>query len=190
MFGSLPFSLRPRHSECIVPDVRSAKIKLSLASGSALQPRSPFNPVIPGDHPDPTILRVGSTFWASCTSGEWSPQFPLFRSEDLVNWVIEGALFPEQPTWAEGAFWAPELVHDEVSGRFFAWYVGKKRGGPLCVAVASAHAAAGPYLDHGPVICEPDGSIDPCFARDEHGAPYLIWKEDGNSQNRPTPIWA
>ena len=32
--------------------------------------------------------------------------------------------------------------------------------------------------------------LTPCFARDEHGAPYLIWKEDGNSVNLPTPIWA
>ena len=122
--------------------------------------------------------------------GEWSPQFPLFRSTDLVHWVLAGAVFPTQPAWADGAFWAPELVHDEVSGRFFVWYVGRKRGGSLCVAVASADAADGPYTDHGPLICEADGSIDPCFARDEYGKPYLIWKEDGNSQNRPTPIWA
>ncbi len=170
--------------------MRSAKIKLSLEVPSPLQPRGWSNPVIPGDHPDPTIIRVGGTYWASCTSGEWSPQFPLFRSEDLVNWVLAGAVFPQQPVWAEGSFWAPELVHDEASGRFLVWYVGKQRGGTLCVAVASAEAAAGPYTDHGPLICEPDGSIDPCFARDEHGAPYLIWKEDGNAQNRPTPIWA
>lgn len=170
--------------------VRSAKIKLSLEVPLPARPRGWVNPVIPGDHPDPTIVRVGDTYWASCTSGEWSPQFPLFRSADLVNWVLAGAVFPVQPAWAEGAFWAPELVHDEVSGRFLIWYVGKKRGGTLCVAVASAEAAEGPYTDHGPVICEPDGSIDPCFARDEHGAPHLIWKEDGNSQNRPTPIWA
>ena len=77
-----------------------------------------------------------------------------------------------------------------MTGRFVAWYVGRKRGGPLCVAVATAERAEGPYEDYGPLICEADGSIDPCFARDEAGAPYLIWKEDGNAQGRPTPIWA
>ena len=61
---------------------------------------------------------------------------------------------------------------------------------PLCIALATAAAPAGPYTHHGPLICEPDGSIDPCFARDENGAPFLIWKEDGNSQQLPTPIWA
>ena len=67
------------------------------------------NPVIPGDHPDPSIIRVGHDFWAAATSSEWSPQFPLFHSTDLVRWEPAGAVFEEQPAWAEGAFWAPEL---------------------------------------------------------------------------------
>ncbi|WP_263383656.1 family 43 glycosylhydrolase [Granulicella arctica] len=170
--------------------MRSAKIKLSLNPVVPNRLRGWSNPVVPGDHPDPTIVQVGDTFWASATSGEWSPQFPLFRSTDLVDWTPSGSIFPQQPAWAEGAFWAPELVHDEVSGRCFVWYVAKKRGGPLCIAMATAPTLAGPYVDHGPMVCEQDGSIDPCFARDEHGKPFLIWKEDGNSQNRPTPIWA
>lgn len=184
-------TLPSRGLEVVHPTcVRSAKIQLSLKAGKAGSTHGWTNPVVPGDHPDPTIIEVDGVFWASATSGEWSPQFPLFRSDDLVRWTPAGAIFPSQPAWAEGSFWAPELVHDEVTGRFVAWYVGKKRGGPLCIAVATAPAAQGPYIDHGPLICEDDGSIDPCFARDEHGAPYLIWKEDGNSQQRPTPIWA
>ncbi len=170
--------------------MRSAKIQLSLEA-SASGPLHPWtNPVVPGDHPDPTIIEVDGTFWASATSGEWSPQFPLFCSSDLVQWTPSGSIFPFQPAWADGAFWAPELVHDEVTGRCVVWYVGKQRGGPLCIAVATAPSPGGPYTDHGPLICQQDGSIDPCFARDEHGAPFLIWKEDGNSRQRPTPIWA
>ncbi len=171
--------------------MRSALLSLSLQP-SLLQPveeqQGWTNPVLPGDHPDPSVIRVGNEFWAAATSGEWSPQFPLFRSRDLVHWQAAGSLFPEQPAWAQGDFWAPELVHDR--GRTFAFYVARKRGGPLCVALATAASAAGPYLDHGPIICDPDGSIDPCFARDEHGQPFLLWKEDGNSRGLPTPIWA
>ncbi len=166
--------------------MRSAKIQLSLAPQLK---RDLANPIVPGDHPDPTIIQVDGVFWASATSGEWSPQFPLYKSDDLTSWIPAGSIFPEQPTWAEGSFWAPELVHDEATGRFVAWYVARKRGGPLCIAVATADSAAGPYTDHGPLIGEHDGSIDPCFARDEHGAPHLIWKEDGNSIQQSTPIW-
>jgi xylan 1,4-beta-xylosidase len=145
---------------------------------------------VPGDHPDPTIVQVDGVFWASATSGEWSPQFPLYCSTDLIRWSPAGSIFPVQPGWAEGSFWAPELVHDEVSGCVVAWYVAKRRNGPLCIACATAPAPAGPYTDRGPLICQEDGSIDPCFARDENGDPFLIWKEDGNSRGQPTPIWA
>jgi xylan 1,4-beta-xylosidase len=170
--------------------VRSAKIKLSFDRNLPARPQGWSNPIVPGDHPDPTIVRIGDTFWASATSGEWSPQFPLFRSTDLVHWEPSGSIFPNQPAWAEGSFWAPELVHDELSQRFFVFYVARKRGGPLCIALATALTPEGPYVDRGPMVCEEDGSIDPCFARDEHGEPYLIWKEDGNSVGRATPIWA
>jgi beta-xylosidase len=33
------------------------------------------------------------------------------------------------------------------------------------------------------------GSIDAVPISDENGDRYLIWKEDGNSRNRPTPLW-
>ena len=58
------------------------------------------------------------------------------------------------------------------------------------MGVASADRPEGPYRDHGPLVGQPDGSIDGFPMRDEKGQPYLIWKEDGNSVQKPTPIWA
>jgi xylan 1,4-beta-xylosidase len=146
------------------------------------------NPIVPGDHPDPTIIRVGNSYWTASTSGDWAPEFPLLRSNDLRRWTAAGAIFPQSPSWASGSFWAPELVND--GGHILVYYVGRKLGGPLCVAVATADRPEGPYVDHGPLVCQTDGSIDPAMARDEKGHPFLIWKEDGNSIGRPTPIWA
>jgi beta-xylosidase len=146
------------------------------------------NPVIVGDHPDPSIIRVGKDFWATCTSSEWGPQFPLLHSTDLVNWELTGSVFPHRPAWAVGNFWAPEI--SEFKGRYAVYYVGRKRGGPLTVAVATADKPGGPYIDRGPLVGQDDGSIDPAPATDENGVRYLIWKEDGNSRGQPTPIWA
>ena len=146
------------------------------------------NPVIAGDHPDPSIIRVGKDFWATCTSSEWGPQFPLLHSTDLVNWELTGAVFPHRPAWATGNFWAPEI--SEFKGRYYVYYVGRKRAGPLAVAVATAEKPGGPYVDHDPLVAQEDGSIDPVPATDENGVRYLVWKEDGNSRSRPTPIWA
>jgi xylan 1,4-beta-xylosidase len=160
-------------------------VVLAVLTASA---QLPVNPVLPGDHPDPTIVLVGHTYWTTSTSGDRTPIFPLYHSDDLVHWTAAGYVFPDRPAWAANSLWAPELVSDR--GRYRLFYAGRKPHGPLCVAVASATQPAGPWQDHGPLVCQPDGSIDAAFARNEQGVPYLIWKEDGNSRHQPTPIWA
>jgi beta-xylosidase len=145
------------------------------------------NPVLPGDHPDPSVIRVGDEYWATATTSEWAPLFPLLRSRDLVNWEHVGNIFERRPEWAVGNFWAPEL--HERQGKFYVYYVGRKRGGPLSIAVATADKITGPWTDHGPLIGQEDGSIDAFPIEDLDGTRYLIWKEDGNSRKRPTPLW-
>ena len=146
------------------------------------------NPVIPGDHPDPSIIRVGKDYWATSTSSEWGPQFPLLHSTDLVNWEQTGDVFAHRPDWAQGNFWAPEI--SEFKGRYYVYYVGKKKGGHLAVAVATADKPGGPYTDHGPLVSQEHGSIDPVPCLDENDKPYLVWKDDNNSAHLQTTIWA
>jgi beta-xylosidase len=162
---------------------------LAAAASSAAQRRAGYtNPVAAGDFPDPTVIRVGRDYWATATTSEWGPEYPILHSRDLVNWEAVGVVFPKRPAWAVGSFWAPELVHDR--GRFFLYYTARKKGGPLCVAVATAARPQGPYTDRGPLVCQEVGSIDPFVAADERGRRFLFWKEDGNSVSKPTIIWA
>jgi beta-xylosidase len=154
----------------------------------ALAPAAAANPVIPGDHPDPSLLRSGGGWYATATSGDWLPAFPLLRSRDLVHWRQVGAVLPRRPAWADTDFWAPELVRRD--GRVLAYYAAKARSGRRCLAVATAARVAGPYTDHGPMLCSAIGDIDPLPVTDEHGADWLVWKRDGNSRGRPTPIVA
>lgn len=146
------------------------------------------NPTLPGDHPDPSIIRVGDDYWATATTSQWAPIFPLLHSRDLVNWEQIGSVFDRPPAWSNGSYWAPEITHD--GGRFFVYYTARKKNGPLCVAVATAPAPDGPYRDHGPLVCQEAGSIDAVAVTDEQGRRYLVWKEDGNSRKQPTPLWA
>lgn len=146
------------------------------------------NPVMPGDHPDPSVVRIGNDYWAANTSSEWAPIFALSTSGDLRHWTERTAVFTERPAWAIANFWAPELYSD--GGKIRVYYAARERDGPLCVAVATADKPGGTYTDRGPLVCQKGGSIDPYFTHDEKGAPYLIWKEDGNSRNQPSIIFA
>ncbi|MBI1839778.1 MAG: family 43 glycosylhydrolase [Verrucomicrobia bacterium] len=161
-----------------------------VAAGSASEaPGLPFtNPVIPGDYPDPSVIRVGKDYYATATTSEWGPEFQILRSRDLVRWKPVGVVFPHRPAWAVGNFWAPEIA--EHLGRYYVYYVARKRGGPLAVAVATAAKPEGPYVDHGPLVAQEAGSIDPMPITDENGDRYLVWKEDGNSRRLPTILWA
>ncbi|HEY0547352.1 MAG TPA: family 43 glycosylhydrolase [Pyrinomonadaceae bacterium] len=168
-----------------------ASLTIALLLGAhpaSAQPAAFHNPVIAGDYPDPSVIRVGADYWATATTSEWAPEFPLLHSRDMVNWEQVGAVFAKRPAWSTGNYWAPEI--SAYRGRYFVFYVGHKKGGSLCVAMASANRPSGPYTDHGPLVCQDAGSIDAMAVTDEGGARYLIWKEDGNSRNQPTPIWA
>src|SRR5687767_5778846 len=162
----------------------SVALSMTCSSASAATYK---NPVLAGDYPDPSVIRVGEEYWATATTSEWAPLFPLLRSRDLVNWEHVGNVFERRPDWAVGNFWAPELF--EHKGRFYVYYVGRKRGGPLSLAVATAEKITGPWTDHGALIGQEMGSIDAFPVVDTDGTLYMIWKEDGNSRNKPTPLW-
>lgn len=143
--------------------------------------------VLPGDHPDPSVTKIGNTYWASATTSNWMPAYPLLKSTDLKNWQKVGHVFPQLPEWADYYFWAPEISYDK--GKVYVYYAAHKKGGNLCLGIASADKPEGPYKDHGPLMCQEVGSIDAFPMRDENGKLHLIWKEDANSVNKPTPIW-
>lgn len=161
---------------------------LSALSFSAATHAANFsNPVLAGDFPDPSVIRVGDDFWATATTSEWAPLFPLLHSRDLVHWEHVGNVFQQRPDWAVANFWAPEIA--EHKGKFYLYYVGRKKGGPLAIACATADNPRGPWTDHGPMVAQDAGSIDPVPVTDRDGSRWLIWKEDGNSRKQPTPLW-
>lgn len=144
--------------------------------------------VLRGDYPDPSVIKIGDTYWASATTSNWMPAYPILKSKDLVHWKTVSHVFMKLPDWADYYFWAPELSYE--NGKVYLYYAAHRKGGNLCVGVASADKPEGPYTDHGPLVCQEDGSIDAFPMRDENGKLYLIWKEDANSVGKPTPIWA
>ena len=73
-------------------------------------------PVLRGNYPDPTILRVGADYYLTHSSGCDVPALLLWHSTDLLNWTPLQAALPH----FDGDIWAPELCHHQ--GRFFIYY--------------------------------------------------------------------
>lgn len=44
------------------------------------------NPILPGFHPDPSILRVGEDYYIATSTFEWFPGVLVYHSRDLVHW--------------------------------------------------------------------------------------------------------
>jgi GH43 family beta-xylosidase len=150
-----------------------------------------LNPVLPNDCADPGVLRDGANYVLTCTSGTAADAFPILTSPDLTTWTPAGNIFPaaSKPSWAMGDFWAPE-VH-KVGGKYLAYFTARAMDGNLAIGLASAPTATGPYTDSGqPLVHDPMvGLIDANEFTDIDGTPYLLWKEDGNANNMPTPIY-
>ncbi|KAE8376020.1 glycosyl hydrolase [Aspergillus bertholletiae] len=48
------------------------------------------NPIIPGFHPDPSIIRVRNDFFLVTSSFEYFPGAPIYHSTDLIRWTLIG----------------------------------------------------------------------------------------------------
>src|SRR5207248_6022950 len=105
----------------------------ALAQSSYAPPPSdppPYtNPVMAGDFPDPTAMRIGPEYWAISTASSGRPSPPILRSPDLVHWTVAGNLFTEPPAWSTGRqLWGPWLVRDG-DDTYRVYYSARKKYG-------------------------------------------------------------
>jgi xylan 1,4-beta-xylosidase len=124
-----------------------------------------LNPIMSGDHPDPSLIRVGADYYLSFSSFDAYPGLPLWHSQDLVNWRPLGSTL----TKPVGSVWAPELVHH--GGRFYN-YFHARTGDYRSLYVIHADHIEGPWSD--PVDLKLHAHIDPGHAVGEDGKRYLF----------------
>lgn len=135
------------------------------------------NPVIRSEMADPSVIRIGDTYYATGTSSEWAPFYPLYKSSDLVNWEQSGHIFETKPEWTSNSFWAPELFfHD---GKVYCYYTARRKDtGVSYIGVATADSPDGPFTDRGPVVEYGSEAID-AFVFEDEGRLYISWKAYG-----------
>ena len=55
-----------------------------------------YNPILAGFYPDPSLCRVGDTYYLVNSSFTFFPGVPLSTSKDLVNWTPAGHVLTRQ----------------------------------------------------------------------------------------------
>jgi xylan 1,4-beta-xylosidase len=157
-----------------VAGVFSAALALASFAAAADTPRitSFRNPVLPGVHPDPSIVRVGEWFYLVNSSFEMFPGVPIHRSRDLVNWeplgyvLTRDAQLPLATARPSGGIFAPTIRFH--AGTYYMITTNVSHRGTFFV---TAKDPAGPWSE--PVWITGPGGIDPSLFFDDDGKVYL-----------------
>jgi xylan 1,4-beta-xylosidase len=124
-----------------------------------------LNPIVPGDHADPTILKDGDDYYMTFSSFDAYPGVVIWHSRDLVNWQpLVAAL-----TKPIGSVWACELIKHK--GRYYI-YIPARWPDRKSTYVIYANDIRGPWSD--PIDLNLPNHIDPGHAVGEDGKRYLF----------------
>lgn len=130
------------------------------------------NPIVAGFYPDPSITRVGNTFYMVHSSFAYFPGIPIFKSTDLVNWQSLGYVLsrPEQVNLKDAGvsrgIFAPAIrYHNDT---FYVITTNVDGGGNFIV---TATDPAGPWSD--PIFLPEIDGIDPSLFFDADGKAYI-----------------
>ncbi|MGA5651692.1 glycoside hydrolase family 43 protein [Streptomyces seoulensis] len=149
------------------------------SASRAGQPGTITNPVLPGFHPDPSLLRVGDDYYLATSTFEWSPGVRVHHSRDLVHWrplpgvLGERRLLDLAGVPDSGGVWAPclsyahglfHLVFTRVDNHHGGWWDAQNY-------VTTAPTAEGPWSD--PVPAHARG-FDPSLFHDEDGHCWML----------------
>jgi len=142
------------------------------------------NPVLPGFHPDPSIIRIGSDFYLAVSSFEWFPGVPLYHSRDLVHWeFVDCILNTKEMLDLTGVkpsrgVWAPGLSFCAAENRVYLTYSIVHNQNRWMFDVDNyltwADDIRGPWSK--PVYLN-SGGFDPSLFHDDDGRKWLVNKD-------------
>ena len=113
------------------------------------------NPILPGFHPDPSMIRVGDDYYLATSTFEWFPGVALFHSRDLANWKPIGHVLTRQSQLDligigdSAGLWAPSLSFDGKQFYMVVCHV-RTRTNPfkdMRVVLYTADKIDGPWSD-------------------------------------------
>ena len=149
------------------------------------------NPVLPGFHADPSIIRVEDTYYIANSTFEWFPGVRLSKSTDLAHWETVGSalttttLLDMKGNPDSGGIWAPDLSY--ADGKFWIIYTDVKvtEGAfkDMTNYLTTADNIEGPWSD--PIKVNGVG-FDASLFHDQDGKKYLVQQTwDHREYNHP-----
>ncbi|MFC5006455.1 family 43 glycosylhydrolase [Dactylosporangium cerinum] len=139
------------------------------------------NPILPGDHPDPSIELFNGAYYVYTTASGGSTDAPgryfhAWRSTDLTNWVDAGVVLDRATvTWAstDTRTWAPDMVYRNGKYYFYTAIA-------TSVSVSVCDSPVGPCRDKGTPLVQGKlyngiEAIDPMVFVDDDGQAYLYF---------------
>lgn len=172
-------------------------VTLAAPTANRIAKRS-VSAVINSDFPDPALIKVGTTYYAFATTGD-GKNARIASSSDWTTWnVLDKDALPltTKPSWinqAGAGVWAPDVIQLD-DGTFRMTYSASAASDTSkhCVGIASSSSVEGPYtpVSDAAFACPLDlgGAIDSSFFKDNDGTLYVVYKVDGNSISKSTPI--
>ncbi|UYQ94429.1 glycoside hydrolase family 43 protein [Chitinophaga horti] len=142
-------------------------------------------PVIAGDFADPSIIKTPQGYFATATSSEWAPHYPIYSSQDLQTWKQVGYVFDKAPEWTSGSFWAPEYYFH--NNTYYLYYTARRKSDNVsCIGVATSKYPDKGFKDHGVLVDFGKEAID-AFIYNDNGQLYITFKAYGLDK-RPIEI--
>ncbi len=120
-----------------------------------------LNPILPGDYPDPSIMRDGKNYYMTHSSFDYVPGLTVWHSTDLVNWEPISYVFNSNL----GSGWAPDIC--KYDGKYYIYFTVANKGN----FVVYSSSPYGPWSN--PIDLKVDW-IDPCHMVDETGQRWLF----------------
>ena len=148
--------------------------------------------VYPFNFPDPSVLRVGTEYFAFSTNAVVG-NIQVIASSNLTLWTPVDDALPQLPSWADaGNTWHPVVL--QRGSTFVLYYaVEDAVSGQECISHAVSSQPQGPYIDSSsaPLVCQVQdgGSLDPSPFIGVDGQPYLVWKSQG-ADGRSPALWS
>ena len=137
------------------------------------------NPILPGFHPDPSMLRVGDTYYLANSTFEWWPGVSIYESKDLANWRLAArpldrvSQLDMQGIRPSDGIWAPCLSYSQEEKLFYLVYTNVHNSAVIWDSpnyLVTAPSIEGPWSE--PVYLNSVG-FDPSMFHDDNGKKYF-----------------